>query len=738
MRPFATILALFALSAAAGGPARAEEFSRLRAVTRNFTHGRPQRPLPTPDGKAVLFLRSPARSPQLSLYQFDVASGETKELLTPATLVAGWGAGGEEQLSPEEKARRERMRVTGRGFTSFALSDDGATLLLPLGGRVFLVDRATLKAEALPDGAPILDPRLSPDGTKVAYVRDRDLYVYDRAARRERRLTTSAHALVTNGLAEFVAQEEMGRMEGFWWAPDGKALAFEEADARPVETLHLGDALHPERAPVATPYPRAGGANAKVRLGVIAVDKKAPKAAITWIGWDAARLPYLCSVRWDEGAPLTLVVMSRDQRDLELLVSDGKGTTRRLLAEHDDAWLNLDQSAPRWVGKTGKELLWSTERGGGWALELRGADGALVRALTAPADGYRAIVDVDAEARRLRFAGGPEPTEQHLYDVSLDGGGAPARLTDGAAVHAAVIGRDHRTAVVRTTTLDALARSAVFTLDGKGGPPRAVGELPQVAEAAPFPVRAELVRVGAPQYRAALVRPRTFAAGKRYPVVVDVYGGPHHLHVTRDLHRMLGRQWLADHGFIVVAIDGRGTPFRDRAWERHIRGDFARTLDDQVEALVELGRRYPELDLGCVGVYGWSFGGWLSALAALKRPDVFHVAVSGAPVVDWRDYDTFYTERYLGLPDKNGDGYKASSLLSFAGGLRRPLALIHGTSDDNVFFFHTLKLADALLRAGRPVEILALPGLTHMVPDPTISEALDRHLLERFTAVLKP
>jgi dipeptidyl-peptidase-4 len=301
------------------------------------------------------------------------------------------------------------------------------------------------------------------------------------------------------------------------------------------------------------------------------------------------------------------------------------------------------------------------------------------------------------------------------------------------------IGRDHRTAVVRTTTLDALARSGVFTLDTNGGRPRAVGELPSVAEPAPFSVRAEIVRVGPRAYRAAIIRPRAFTAGagRRYPVIVDVYGGPHHLHVTRDLHRMLARQWLADHGFIVVAIDGRGTPWRDRAWERHIRGDLARTLDDQVDALLELGRRYPELDLGRVGIYGWSFGGWLSALAALKRPDVFHVAVSGAPVVDWRDYDTFYTERYLGLPAENADGYNASSLLSFAGDLRRPLALIHGTSDDNVFFFHTLKLAHALLRAGRPVEILALPGLTHMVPDPTITEALDRHLLERFRVLVK-
>jgi dipeptidyl-peptidase-4 len=246
---------------------------------------------------------------------------------------------------------------------------------------------------------------------------------------------------------------------------------------------------------------------------------------------------------------------------------------------------------------------------------VRGVDGQLKRTLAAPGDGYRALVDVDWKARRVRFVGGPDTTEQHLYDVSLDGGKA-VRLTDGAAVHAAAVGRDHRLAVVRTTTLDSLARSQVLLLDDKGGAPRVVGELPSVAESAPFPVRAEIVRVGALGFRAAVVRPRGFVAGRKYPVLVDVYGGPHHLHVTRDLHRMLMRQWLADHGFIVVAVDGRGTPWRDRAWERHVRGDFARTLDDQVEALAELGKKMPELDLGRVGVYGWS---WLVVRRLAER-----------------------------------------------------------------------------------------------------------------------
>jgi dipeptidyl-peptidase-4 len=241
-----------------------------------------------------------------------------------------------------------------------------------------------------------------------------------------------------------------------------------------------------------------------------------------------------------------------------------------------------------------------------------------------------------------------------------------------------------------------------------------------------------------------VVRPRGFDAKKKYPVIVDVYGGPHHRSVTANVAAHVLRQWIADHGYVVVAVDGRGTPGRGRAFERALkeaagRGSFGVVpLDDQVEALKALASSRPEMDLGRVGIYGWSFGGYMAALAVLKRPDVFSVAVAGAPVVDWRDYDTCYTERYLGLPDENRAGYDESSLLGLAGELRRPLLLVHGTTDDNVYFLHTLKLADALMRAGRDFELLPLQGFTHMVPDPLVRRRLYGRILGTLGRALSP
>jgi dipeptidyl-peptidase-4 len=266
-----------------------------------------------------------------------------------------------------------------------------------------------------------------------------------------------------------------------------------------------------------------------------------------------------------------------------------------------------------------------------------------------------------------------------------------------------------------------------------------------VAETPPFRPRVELINLGHPPvdalrfkaegggYYCAVVRPRNYDPSKKYPVIVDVYGGPRHLHVPAAMRNWLLPQWLADQGFIVVAIDGRGTPFRGHEWEKSIYKQFGSVpLDDQVAGLQALGKKFPELDLTHVGIVGWSFGGYLSALAVMKRPDVFHAAVAGAPVCDWLDYDTHYTERYLGLPQENPGAYKEASLLTYADRLSRPLLIVHGTADDNVFFRHTLKLTDALFRAGKEFEVLPLPGLTHMVPDPVVTERLWTRIARHF------
>lgn len=711
------------------------------AKTRGFSLGKPMRPTPTPDGKQVLFLRATAASPELRLHVLDVATGQTRELLSPAQLLQG----AEEHLSVEEKARRERMRQSMRGFTSFELSKDGSFLLIPLSGKLYTYQLRTAdSSEITPvtdpserSGEPIVDPHLSPSGKAVAYVRGRDLYVMDLATRRERRLMHSTNPVISYGSAEFVAQEELHRFSGFFWSPDSTMIAFTEVNNQPVETLYVGDALHPEQPPQPHRYPRAGTDNAEVRLGLIALTGAAPR----WVQWQRDKLPYLATVVWREGGPLLLTLLSRSQRDLELVTVDLKtGQTQRLLHEHSDAWINIDQDVPRPL-RDGSGFLWTSERDGSRELELRDYQGGLKRLVVDKSQGFRKLLHVDEQSGYISYAASNEPTQQDIYRVSMLSG-VPLRLTQAGGYHAASFGQHPGVYVLSSFSTTQLGKTVVMRVPESSqaaASDQVVGELPSVSTPPPFVPNLEVTQVGTQNYRSLLVRPRNFQPGKKYPVLVHVYGGPHHNQVMAIAGMYMLDQWLADHGFIVFMADGRGTPGRGTTWEHAIAGNFADIpLEDQVAALQAAGDKYPEMDLSRVGIFGWSFGGYMAALAALRRPDVFHIGVAGAPVVDWRDYDTCYTERYISTPQENPDGYERSSLLTYASQLRRPLVLIHGTADDNVLFFHSLKLSQALFRAGKPHELLPLPGLTHMVPDPVVTERLWGRIVGAFSAVLRP
>lgn len=705
-----------------------DRFLRDYAETRGWSLGRPVSAQPTPDGKAVLFLRAQPRTPRLGLFEFDVATGQTRELVTPDQLLGG----GEEKLSPAEKARRERMRVTVSGFTSFQISQDGSRLLLSLGGKLFLYDRTTGAATELKTGeGPLVDPKFSPDGRFVGYVLDQDVRVYDLAKRRERATTTGGTEAVTHGLAEFVAQEEMDRFSGWWWSPDAKFIAYEEADATGVERWFVADPSQPGRPAPGQYYPRPGKANVKVRLGVA----PARGGKTRWVNWDATHYPYLARVDWSKGGGLMLTVQTRDQRELALLRADSKtGATEVLLIERDPAWVNLDQQVPRWL-EDGSGFLWTSERAGAWQLELRGADGQVVRVLVPPDEGYQGLVSVDEAARQVYYRASPDPRQSHLYRVPLAGGDRVALPAGRFSQHSATFAKNHAVYAETIASLDEPTQTIVRRADGSQ-----VAELPSVAEAPPFIPHVEMPTVGdGPAFHAKLIRPRAFAAGQKYPVLVHVYGGPHALMVTAALNGQLLDQWIADQGFIVVSVDGRGTPGRGRDWERAIYQKFGEVpLADQVAGVQALGRQFPEMDLDRVGMFGWSFGGYMAAQSVLRRPDVFKAAVAIASVTDWYDYDTHYTERYLGVPADDRDAvYRRNSLLEDAPGLRAPLLLMHGTADDNVFFRHTLKLADALFRAGKPFELMPLVGFTHMVPDAEATERLWQRAVDFFKTNLR-
>jgi dipeptidyl-peptidase 4 len=690
------------------------------AATYSFRLGHPQEVTVAPDGD-VLFTRTEPRGFVAALYERDHATGEVTRLLD----VAGLLDGADEAVSAEERARRERLRQATRGISGYGLSRDGTRLLVPVSDRLFVVDRASGSSRELATGAGFpYDPRLAPAGDRVAYVIDGDLWVAPTSGAAPRRLTTRASPEIEHGVAEFVAQEEMDRTRGYWWSPDGQRIAYQRTDLAPVEVLHVADPAHPDRTPIGFRYPRAGTANAIVTLGVIAADG----GDTTWIDWDRGRWPYLCRVVWDDGAPLTLVVMNRAQTELAVLAADAdRGTTRVLLTETDDAWLNLEPHLPRWIGD-GAGLVWATERNGALQVELRLPDGALARALTPVELGLQKVAGIDVEAGLVWVEASTDPIQTHVWAVPI-AGGAPRAVTTEDGVHTATVaGRGGRVVVTSRP------RSGGLRVEVRGPDGGVIAVLPSVAEEPPAQPAVEwtTVTIDDRVHHASIVRPRGFDPARRYPVLLRVYGGPHKRVVEATPRSFLLDQWYADAGFVVVATDGRGTPYRGRAWERAIHRDLITVpMADQIAVLRALAARHPELDLERVGVHGWSFGGYVAAMAVLLHGDVFRAAIAGAPVTDWALYDTFYTERYMQTPDDNPQGYRATSAITHAARLDRPLLVIHGTTDDNVHFAHSLALVEAAFRAGKTIELVPVSA-THMTPDPVVARALHRRQLDFF------
>jgi dipeptidyl-peptidase-4 len=675
-------------------------------VTRGYTRGLPRDPMPSPDGKCVYFLQSGPEDQRQELHRFDVATGASRRFVTLAML------GGEAKLSPEEQARRERERQTERGITRFEVSRDGSVLLIPYSGDLFVVTAAGGQARRLTQSpAPELDAHLSRDARRVAFLRGNDLVVQDLATGAETEIAHSDDPEISYGAAEFIALEEMDRRTGHWWSPDGTHLAFTEVDTRGVPRFRLPDFDDPTGEGSTSPYPKAGDPNAKVRLGVVA----AAGGAARWFDL-GAETEYLARVAWSpDSRALWVQTQPRSQEKLVLQRFEvATGAARTVLVETDSDWVNLHDDFH--LLERGDRFLWSSERTGHAHLELRGDDGRLLRALTAGDWDVTRTVHVDEKNGRVYFTGTRDGvTEQHLYRVPL-GGGAVERLTKAAGWHdASFHPRGHDVWVVNRSNMRTPPR---FEVVRRGAP---AGTLPSVAATPPALGRLDLMRLRSAEGVDLDVRvawpTTTTLTGAPMPLVVYVYGGPGAQQVRNAWlgERGVFDSWLAARGFAVARIDGRGVRPRGHESERiFARRMGEHEIDDQVAGVRALQQRYPQLDRARTGIWGWSYGGYATLMALGRAPAVFKAGVAVAPVVDWRGYDTHYTERYLDSPAANTPGYDASSVLTHIGGMRGYLALVHGATDDNVHFRESMVLVRSLVEHGKRFDVMVYPG-THMI-----------------------
>ncbi|MFE0881362.1 S9 family peptidase [Streptomyces rochei] len=686
-----------------------DSFPKRHARTQRFTLGAPRSFTVAPDGSRVAFLRSGSGQDRANaLWILDVEEGGERVAADPRALLGG----AEERLSPEERARRERSREGGAGIVGYATDAAVELASFALSGRLFAAELRAGTARELTVPGPVIDPRPSPDGRHIAYVSRGALRVVGAEGEGDRALAEAEAEGVTYGLAEFIAAEEMGRSRGFWWGPESDRLLVARVDDTPVRRWWISDPAHPERDPHHVPYPAAGTANADVRLFAVGLD-----GGRTEVQWDRARYPYLARVHWSAaGAPL-LLVQSRDQRSqLFLAVDTESGATRMVHADEDPIWLELFPGVPCW--SPSGQLVRIADEGGARVLAVG------ERPLTGAQLHLRAVLDVSDDDVLVSASAGEEAAdaetgEVHVYRVNELG---VERVSQEPGVHSAV--RAGNVTVLVSATLDRPGARVQVLRDGK-----ATATVASYAENPGLSPRVTLTQGGARRVPCAVLMPRDYHGDTPLPVLLDPYGGPHGQRVVAAHNAHLTSQWFADQGFAVVVADGRGTPGRSPAWEKAIKDDVAAVvLQDQVDALHALAADFP-LDLNRVAIRGWSFGGYLAALAALRRPDVFHAAVVGAPVTDLRLYDTHYQERYIGHPDEQPDVYRRNSVIDDAGLVdaaepHRPMMVIHGLVDDNVVVAHSLRLSSALLAAGRPHEVLPLSGVTHMTPQESVAENL--------------
>ena len=692
----------------------------------------------SPDGKLVTYLQGKASNKdRLDIWAYDTTRRQSRLLVDSAALVPQEAA-----LSPEEEARRERARTSSlSGIVEYDFSADSRRLLIPLNGDLYLYDLTVAADRAVrrltETAAAETDARFSPRGRYVSFVREQNLYVIDLTSGEERAITQGGAGVLSFGMAEFIAQEEMDRSTGYWWSPDETKLAYTRVDESPVDEVERFEIYAETVKVIRQRYPAAGRANAKVDLFVATLTNRGIEARE--LSAASAGDGYLARVNWlPDSQSLAVQRQARDQQFLELLRIDvATGTTKRLLEERSETWIDLYEELT--FLKSRPAFIWASARSGYKHLYLYDLEGRLIRPLTAGNwmvvgdAGERALEAVDEKRGLVYFTANRDtPLERHLYSAPLDGSSEPLeveksiqRVSTTAGWHSSVLSSNGQLWLDTYSNPDTPTSLTLRRTDG-----RVIDVLvPNTFDAshpyAPFRAAHQRTEFGTLQAEDGqtlyyqLIKPINFDPTQRYPVIVDVYGGPGNQRVRNAWggfprgNEGFFRQYLAQQGYLVFTLDNRGTGFRGTTFEGALHRRMGSIeIEDQVRG-VEFLRSLPYVDARRVGVFGWSYGGYMALMAMVRAPDYFTAGVAGAPVTDWRLYDTHYTERFMSTPADNPEGYRDGMVMTHAANLRGCLLVMHGMADDNVLFTHSTALFKTLQDLRKPFEVMPYPGSKH-------------------------
>ncbi|HSM61766.1 MAG TPA: S9 family peptidase [Longimicrobiales bacterium] len=703
LRPLSAFLLLFVSAVALS----AQELSveRIFASSELSPEGLPETRW-MPDGRGFTYLAAnPQGGTDLALY--DVSAGIARRLVDGSSLVPGG----------------ERRPIDIEGYEWFA---DGTRLLVftrservwreNTKGFYFVYDLAdgSLQPISIRQGFQMF-AKPSPDGTRVAFVRDNDLFMTDLGTGEETRLTRDGSDVIINGTFDWVYEEELGLRDGWRWSPDGARIAFWQLDQTPIRTFHMIDDLQLYSEPIPLPYPKAGDPNSFARIGVLDLGTM----ETTWMDTGDNPDVYLARMEWAGSSDEVVIQrMSRHQDRIDVMLGDVRtGATRVLFTEESDTWVDVDLDMT-WVAD-GSEFLWTSERDGFEHLYLYARDGTLRRQLTrGPWDAE--VPHALTEDGWVYFTAAKEgPLERHLYRVRLSGGDVE-RVTSEEGTHQVDMAPGGR------FFIDTRSRNGdppVISLrTGEGDTVRTLvdnqGLRDRLAVSGARPPEFFTFRTSdGVELNGWMIKPPAFDASRRYPLVMYVYGGPGSQTAADEWggNRYLWHQLLAQEGFIVASVDNRGTGGRGRDFKNVTYLDLGSWESrDQIEVAGHLAG-LPYVDAARIAIWGWSYGGYMTLMSMMKGGDVFAAGIAVAPVTSWRFYDTIYTERYMRTPRENPDGYRRSAPLENVQGLTGDLLLVHGTGDDNVHFQNSVQLVDRLQAAGKQFRLMVYPNKTHSI-----------------------